>query len=84
MVHVKRFGHEGRAAVSRVRGLERGDAKVMEVSLRGDTPEFMRRFILKPCAFSGVAGIDEKMVVGSALKNDALCYVAPFVRFKAR
>lgn len=56
----------------------------MEVSLRGDTPEFMRRFILKPCAFSGVAGIDEKMVVGSALKNDALCYVAPFVRFKAR
>lgn len=63
----------------------RGDAKVLEGWLRNKTPEFVRRFILEPTAFSVVASVDEETVgFGSALETGevTLCYVAPSVRFK--
>ncbi len=63
----------------------RGDAKVLGEWLRNKTPEFVRRFILEPNAFSVVARIDEETVgFGSALKTGevTLCYVAPSARFK--
>lgn len=62
-----------------------GDARVLEGWLRNKTPEFVRRCILEPNAFSVVACVDDQTVgFASALKTGevTLCYVAPFVRFK--
>lgn len=62
-----------------------GDAQLLEGWLRNKTPEFVRRFILEPNAFSVVACVDEETVgFGSALETGelTLCYVAPSVRFK--
>jgi GNAT superfamily N-acetyltransferase len=62
----------------------RGDAAVLEEWLRNKTPEFVRRVILAPTAFSFVATLDRETVgFASAVKNGVvtLCYVAPVVRF---
>jgi GNAT superfamily N-acetyltransferase len=63
----------------------RGDAQLLEEWLRNKTPEFVRRIILEPSAFSVVACVNEETVgFGSALETGelTLCYVAPSVRFK--
>lgn len=61
----------------------RGDVTVLDGWLRNKTPEFVRRVILAPSAFSVVASVDEETVgFGSALTGEVtLCYVAPSVRF---
>lgn len=62
-----------------------GDARVLEGWLRNKTPEFVRRCILEPNAFSVVTSVDGQTVgFASALNTGevTLCYVAPFVRFK--
>lgn len=64
---------------------EHFSAKVLEGWLHNKTPEFVRRVILEPNAFSVVASVDAETVgFGSALKTGevTLCYVAPSVRFK--
>ena len=63
----------------------RGDAKVLEGWLRNKTPEFVRRLIVEPNAFTVVASVDEEIVgFGAVLETGevTLCYVAPSVRFK--
>ncbi len=61
-----------------------GDPAVVEVWLRNKTPEFMRKVLSAPNAFSFVAQADGETVgFGSALTTGVvtLCYVVPSVRF---
>jgi len=63
----------------------RGDANLLAGRLRNKTPEFMRRFILAPNAFSVVALVGEEVVGFASVSRTGevtLCYVAPSARFK--
>ena len=61
------------------------DAAVLEGWLRNKTPEFLRKCILDPTAFSAVARVNGETVGFASVLDTGevtLCYVAPSMVFK--